>query len=160
MANNYDMFTPEILATAQHSVLCWLATCDASGQPNVSPKEVWKLLDPNRVVVANIASPCTVGNIEANAAVCLSFVDVFRQKGFKLQGTARNVKPAQTEFGQLSQPLVELSLGKFPIHSVIVIQVDTVSAIVAPSYWMFPEVTSEESQIASSMQTYGVRSAK
>ncbi|WP_353245052.1 pyridoxamine 5'-phosphate oxidase family protein, partial [Limnohabitans sp.] len=28
---------------ARRSVLCWLATVDAEGQPNVSPKEVWAI---------------------------------------------------------------------------------------------------------------------
>ena len=41
---------------ARRSVLCWLATVDADGQPNVSPKEVWAISDEQHVVVANIAS--------------------------------------------------------------------------------------------------------
>jgi hypothetical protein len=40
-----------------------LATVDAQGQPNVSPKEVWAIADDQHVVVANIASPVTARNI-------------------------------------------------------------------------------------------------
>ena len=42
---------------ARRSVLCWLATVDAEGQPNVSPKEIWSVADDEHVVVAHIASP-------------------------------------------------------------------------------------------------------
>lgn len=59
-------------------MLCWLATVDAQGQPNVSPKEVWAIADDRHVVVANIASPVTVRNIAQQPQVCLSFVDVLR----------------------------------------------------------------------------------
>jgi predicted pyridoxine 5'-phosphate oxidase superfamily flavin-nucleotide-binding protein len=44
-------------AMAERSVLCWLATADESGQPNVSPKEVFAVADDKHIVVANIASP-------------------------------------------------------------------------------------------------------
>ena len=41
---------------ARHSVLCWLATADADGLPNVSPKEVWAIADDEHVVVAHIVA--------------------------------------------------------------------------------------------------------
>lgn len=154
------MFTPEIFTAAHHSVLCWLATCDASGQPNVSPKEIWALVSPNFVVIANIASPCSVCNIAENPVACVSFVDVFRQKGFKLQGVARNLESSHPEYGKWARPLEVRTQGKFTIQSVVVIEVTKIAPIVAPSYWMFPDVTSEESQVISAMRTYGVRSAK
>lgn len=82
---------------AQRSVLCWLATVDDQGQPNVSPKEVWAIVDAQHVVVANIASPITVRNITQQPQVCLSFVDVWVQKGFKLQGTAQELLPPRCQ---------------------------------------------------------------
>ena len=54
----------------------------------MSPKEVWAIADDQHVVVANIASSVTARNIAQQPKVCLSFVDVLVQKGFKLQGTA------------------------------------------------------------------------
>lgn len=67
------------------------------GQPHVSPKEVFAVVDDQHVVIANIASPHTVRNIAINPRVCLSFVDVFVQKGFKLQGLARTVVSGDTD---------------------------------------------------------------
>ena len=92
------MLTPQIQNAARRSVLCWLATVDASGQPHVSPKEIFAVFDAQHVVVANIASPGSAQNLRSHSQVCLSFVDVFVQKGFKLLGRARNVLPEEAEF--------------------------------------------------------------
>ena len=46
----------------------------------------------------------------------------------------------------------------FTIHSVLVIQVQSVAAIVAPSYRFYPQETTEASQVASALQQYGMGS--
>ena len=89
------MLTPEIIASAERSVLCWLATVDGQGQPNVSPKEIFRLMPPASLAIANIASPCSVRNVRANGKVCVAFVDVFVQKGYKLLGDARVISPGR-----------------------------------------------------------------
>lgn len=140
----------------ERSVLSWLATASADGQPNVSPKEIFAAAGASRVVIANIASPGSVRNIEENPHVCLSFVDVFRQKGYKLIGTAVNVRKANPRFAALSEPLIKLTKGVFPIHSVIDLTVTEVQSILAPSYRLIPGTT-EESQVAAAMLAYGVQ---
>ena len=44
------MLPPELQTSAQTSILCWLATVDADGQPNVSSKEIFKVLGSARSV--------------------------------------------------------------------------------------------------------------
>lgn len=139
------------------SVLCWLATVDESGQPHVSPKEVFTAFDERHVVVAQIASPHTVRNIASNPKVCLSFVDVFVQKGFKIQGSAQIVQSNSASYLKWAAPLLEMVGGKFKIPSVIVVQIQKVDSILAPSYQFYPEETTEKSQIEAAMQRYGVR---
>jgi predicted pyridoxine 5'-phosphate oxidase superfamily flavin-nucleotide-binding protein len=138
-------------------VLCWLATVDAKGQPNVSPKEVWAIADDQHVVVAHIASPTSARNIAQHSQVCLSFVDVFVQKGFKLLGKAREVRAADPEFSAWAAPLLAMVGQRFTIHSVLLIQVQSVHAIVAPSYRFYPDDTTEASQVTSAMRTYKVQ---
>lgn len=144
---------------ARRSVLCWLATVDADGQPNVSPKEVWAIADDQHVVVAHIASPVTVRNIAQQPQVCLSFVDVFVQKGFKLKGTAREVRGDDPAFAGWAEPLQAMVGERFAIRSVLVIRVASVAPIVAPSYRFFPDDTTEAAQVASAMRAYGVKPA-
>ena len=78
------MLSPEIISSSRKSVLCWLATADAKGQPNVSPKEIFTFYGAEFLLIANIASPSSVRNIAANPLVCVSFIDIFVQKGFKV----------------------------------------------------------------------------
>lgn len=144
---------------ARRSVLCWLATADADGQPNVSPKEVWAIADEQHVVIAHIASPVSAHNIAQQPQVCLSFVDVFVQKGYKLKGTARVVHCNDPEYARWAAPLLAMVDQRFVIHSVLLIHVTSVASIVAPSYRFYPAETSEASQIESAMKMYGVGSA-
>jgi predicted pyridoxine 5'-phosphate oxidase superfamily flavin-nucleotide-binding protein len=152
-----NLLTEPIREAAHRSVLCWLATVDADGQPNVSPKEVWTMADDEHVVVAHIASPISARNIARHPQVCLSFVDVFVQKGFKLVGTAREVCAGEAEFATWAKPLLAIVGQRFTIQSVLVVHVKTVSAIVAPSYRFYPHDTTEASQVASAMRTYNVQ---
>ncbi len=154
------MLTDAVREAAHRSVLCWLATVDAEGQPNVSPKEVWAIADDQHVVVAHIASPISARNIAQQPQVCLSFVDVFVQKGFKLLGRAREVRAADPEFATWAKPLLAIVGQRFTIHSVLVIHVKSVSAIVAPSYRFYPDDTTEASQVVSGMRAYKVQPAK
>jgi predicted pyridoxine 5'-phosphate oxidase superfamily flavin-nucleotide-binding protein len=149
--------TDAVRASAQGSVLCWLATVDAEGQPNVSPKEVWAIADDQHVVVAHIASPISARNIAQQPQVCLSFVDVFVQKGFKLKGTAQVVSADDPAFARWAQPLLVMVGERFVIQSVLVIRVTAVAPIVAPSYRFYTDETTEQAQVASAMRTYGVQ---
>lgn len=146
-----------VRVSAQRSVLCWLATVDADGQPNVSPKEVWAIADDQHVVVAHIASPISARNIAQHPQVCLSFVDVFVQKGFKLKGTAHEVRADEPDFTRWAQPLLAMVGQRFVVQSVLVIRVTAVSTIVAPSYRFYANETTEQAQVASAMRAYGVQ---
>ncbi len=156
MSRASGVLTDAVRKAASRSVLCWLATVDANGQPNVSPKEVWTIADDRHVVVANIASPVTVRNIGQQPQVCLSFVDVLVQKGFKLTGTARELLPAEADYAAWAAPLLAMAGDRIPVRSVLLITVQTVQPIVAPSYWLFPETTTEASQIEAARRSYGL----
>jgi predicted pyridoxine 5'-phosphate oxidase superfamily flavin-nucleotide-binding protein len=157
MKTNASILSTAVREAARSSVLCWLATVDADGQPNVSPKEIWTIADEQHVVVAHIASPVTARNIRQQPQVCLSFVDVWVQKGFKLLGTAHEVCADDPAFDAWAAPLLAMVGQRFVIHSVLVIRVTSVAAIVAPSYRFVPDETTEASQIEGVMRTYGVR---
>ncbi|UYG01261.1 pyridoxamine 5'-phosphate oxidase family protein [Halomonas sp. GD1P12] len=65
------MITEEVKKYIDRSVLCWLATVDRDGDPNVSPKEVFAAYENDRLVIANIASAGSMRNILSNDAVCV-----------------------------------------------------------------------------------------
>lgn len=151
------MLSAEIIDYASRSVLCWLATSDEQGIPNVSPKEVFTPWGESFILIANIASPASVHNIDINPHVCLCFIDVFVQKGFKLNGTARNIRPSDPDFKEFLKPLEAITKGRFMIQSVIQMQVTSTAPVKAPSYQFYGHEVTEATQIAAAMKRYGVK---
>ena len=149
------MITPELLHCAESSVSCWLATVSESGEPNVSPKEAFHIEKDGRILLANIASPQTVRNIRIHSKVCLSFVNVFIQKGFKVHGEASILESSDPGYDEAHGKLTRLFGDTFTIVSIISIQATRVSPIVAPSYKVRPEST-ERDRIRESIQSYRV----
>jgi predicted pyridoxine 5'-phosphate oxidase superfamily flavin-nucleotide-binding protein len=143
----------------ERSVLCWLATSDADGQPNVSPKEVFRLgPDGTEILIAEIASPVSRRNIAANPRVCVSLLDVFSQKGAKVYGNADVIDAADDRFLPLATPLLAMAPPPFKIRGVIRVTVTKAAPIMAPSYALYPERTEAE-QRQRAYEAYGVSEA-
>lgn len=137
------------------SVLCWLATASASGEPSVSPKEIFVVQD-DRILIANTASPRSARNIKENPRVCVAFLDVFRQKGAQMYGNAVVLGKKDGRFAALAAPLHELAGDSFPFASFFLITSEVIKPIIAPRYRLYPE-TLEADQIERAMMTYGVQ---
>ena len=144
----------EIKESIHKSVLCWLATANNKGIPNVSPKEIFSSYN-DKIIVANIASPQTVKNIKVNENVCISFIDILVQKGFQLKGTARIVTLSDIEFTNMETILNKMTEGKFPFSTITEITIKEVKKIIAPKYILYPETTERE-QIISAKKTYNL----
>ena len=128
----------EMRLCLDQSVLCWVATADDCGRPNVSPKEVFAS-DLTRILIAHIASPKTVRNIEFNSQVMVSVVDVFAQQGWQFAGEASLVWADSSEFDEVASPLNAITDGLYPMKAVLVVDVQEAKRIVAPSSWLFPD---------------------
>lgn len=85
----------------------------------------------------------------------MSFVDIFKQKGYEIRGVADVIEKNHTGFAAREKILRTLGAEKFEFKSIFEIQVKAVEPIIAPSYIFFPE-TSEEAQILEAMHRYGV----
>lgn len=155
LIRKYQMLDANIKQSINESILCWLATVDEDGQPSVSPKEMFVSCGNEHVLIANIASPRSVSNIQLNPLVCVSFVHVFKQKGFKLTGKAKIIEQSNPQYEPYLVELQKIGGENFPVKSIIEINVKATEPITAPSYWMFSETT-EKSQVGNAMETYGV----
>lgn len=123
----------------------------------MSPKEIFTFYGAEYLLIGNTASPTSVRNIAVNPCVCVSFVDMFVQKGFKVSGIARNFRKRDMDYEKWAEPLTAMAGPRFAIHSVIVIRVTKFEPILAPSYQLYPHETTEQSQAASAMRAYGVQ---
>lgn len=130
--------TNEVKLSMGKSVLCWLATVSVDGQPNTSPKEVFTYYD-DHIIIANIASPRSAANIKQHNQVCVSFVDILEQRGFKIYGTATLLHHTHGEFAARAKCLQQITQGLYPFTTIIDVDVTAISKIVAPSYFLFPE---------------------
>jgi len=146
------MLSNEIIKYIEKSILCWLATADADGMPNVSPKEIFNY-HGNNLIIANIASPQSVANIKLNNKVCVSFIDILVQKGWQLKGTATLLEKEDPNFDELEKILLKMTNGKFPFSTIICIHIEQAKPIVAPSYLLYSETT-EQQQIENAVKAY------
>lgn len=141
---------------AQRAVLCWLATVSAEGQPNVTPKELFAIHDDETLVIADVLSTNSVRNLRANPRVCVSLVDVFAQRGFKVEGEALVLAPEAPDFRTFAAPLLAMAGETFPVRHAIVVRVTRISRIWAPSYTLVPERTDAERH-EEAYRRYGVK---
>lgn len=151
------LLSDEIRQSIEESVLCWLATVDAEGMPNCSPKEMFAAYGADELLIAHIASPHSVRNIAQNPQVCVSFVHVLKQKGYKLKGTAVYVPPTHNDYADLFAVFAPLVGDVFPVKGIIRIKITQANPIIAPSYYLVPGTT-EASQISAAKKTYGMSS--
>ena len=150
------MITTIVQNYLDRSVLCWLATVDANNCPNVSPKELFRSVDEETLVIAHIASPQSVKNIQQNSHVCVSFVDVFVQKGYKLTGEASIVAAPEEAYHRYLNLFQKEYGTAFPMAAFIVIKVTSIAPIIAPSYAFYPE-TEEQEQVKNALEAYNVK---
>lgn len=150
------MLTDDVKKYITKSVLCWLATSNHNNEPNVSPKEMFTSIGDNTLLIAHIASPDSIQNIMYNPNVCVSFVDIFVQKGYKIKGIAKIIYADDIAFKEKVKHLTDLFTDQFPIKAVIEINITSISTIQAPSYFLYAD-TNEENQIKAAMKTYNVQ---
>lgn len=148
--------TDEIKTHLGRSVLCWLATIAEDGTPNVSPKEIFIPEGDKYILIAHVASPKSVRNIRTNPNVCLSFVEVFEQRGFKINGTARVVAPGDEGYEERVAPLKRIATERFPVQAFIEIEVQKSAWILAPRYKLHPDTT-PEAQVGRAVKGYNRR---
>ena len=149
------MLTDDIRDYTTRSVLCWLATTSGDG-PSVSPKEIFACFGDDRIVIANIASPHSVKNIQADPRVCVSFVDVFSQKGWQLYGDAVLLRAGDDGFEDRKAILQGMAGDAFRVATLWDVTVTKAKEIIAPSYRFNPDVK-EADMRESAMRTYGVK---
>lgn len=149
------ILTPSIIAAAKESILCWLATVDTDGMPNVSPKEVWCHYKSDTIIIANIASPRSEQNIIDNSKVCLSFINILTQRGYQLKGEGKVVTEADMPYADMRKELEKITQGYYPFAHIFAIQVKEAKEIIAPSYMLFPNETVEE-KVRKAQEAYNI----
>ena len=115
--------------------LGFVATVDADGTPNLSPKGTLAIWDDDHVVFADLRSPGTVANLRVNPSVEVNVVDQLVRKGYRLKGTAVvHTDGDQFERGVRFYEERGLVEARARIRSIVVIAVERVLPVTSPDY--------------------------
>ena len=127
---------PSILRLLDDWTLGTIATVDADGAPNLSPKGTFIAVDETALAFAEMRSPNTVRNIARNPRVAINIIDVFGRKGAMFRGNARFVAKGETEFEDLYHRFEAIwgaELGA-RFRGIVIITIDDVRPVTTPAY--------------------------
>jgi predicted pyridoxine 5'-phosphate oxidase superfamily flavin-nucleotide-binding protein len=98
----------------------FVATADASGQPNVSAKGSTRVFDDEHVLFADVASPRTVSNLKENQKVAVIWLDTTGNQSCRIWGEAE-ILVSGDAFETLSMEFAERNMK---ISHAILVRVD------------------------------------
>jgi predicted pyridoxine 5'-phosphate oxidase superfamily flavin-nucleotide-binding protein len=148
------ILTEEMAALIAGAKLSFVATVDADGAPNLSPKASLAVYDDDHLVFANIASPGTVANLRRNPAIEVNVVDVFLRRGFRFKGTAA-LHASGPAFDFVAEPLWAKQGKQYPVHEAVVVRVEQARALLSPAY-LFNDEIDETALRDTWLAEYGV----
>ncbi len=110
--------------------LCFIASVNDDGSPNLSPKGTARVWDADHLVFADIASPQTAANVTRDDRVHVNVVDHFARRGWRFVGRAR----VTDEAAVLDALRAEYPEEPYPFEQAVLIRVEEAHELVSPSY--------------------------
>ena len=128
------MMTPGMTQVVREQRLGFVATVNADGTPNLSPKGTFVVVNAATVAFAVIRSPGTLRNLAAIPAVEVNFVDPFTRRGCRLFGTARIVRRGDAGFDGLLPLFADHGDLVLRTRAVVLIAVTRALPLSSPAY--------------------------
>ena len=128
------MITQEIKDFLDLQKLGYVATVNADGTPNLSPKGTiigWTI---DELAFADIRSPDTMNNLKKNPNVEINVIDPLSRKGYLFRGEARIVDDESVNKKILAN--YREKGVKSPINAIVLVKVSEVSEVTSPLYDM------------------------
>ena len=129
--------SPQMQQVISEQKLGFVASVDADGAPNLSPKGTFLVRDDEHIMFGEIRSPGTVRNVTERPRVEVNFVDPIVRKGIRIKGEARLVAKPSEEFDQLEPQFREV-WGELcdNFRAIVMIKVDKAAPLTSPAYDM------------------------
>lgn len=128
------MLSTSMIKLINDHKLGFVASIDADGSPNLSPKGTFVVLDSEYLMFAEIRSPNTLRNIQNNPQVEVNFVDPFCRKGVRVKGITRVIEKSDEEFSQLFHYFEQWGELSRLIRHIIIIKISRVRTMCSPIY--------------------------
>jgi predicted pyridoxine 5'-phosphate oxidase superfamily flavin-nucleotide-binding protein len=132
MSERNEMLTDDMRRLIEEQRLCYVATADADGAPNLSAKGTLVVWDGNTLAFADIRSPHTVANLRVNPRIEVNVVDPIARKGYRFKGTATILVEGPV-FERGTRLYTERGVVS-AIRSIVVIHVTRALPMISPAY--------------------------
>ena len=134
------ILTDDMKRVVRQQRIGFVATVCSDGTPNLSPKGTVAVWDDDHLVFADLASPGTMTNLQANPVLEINLVDLFSRKGYRFKGTARIIDPIQDRelFDEMRHAFETGSRGfhqvQLAFRAFVLVRVERALPLVSPAY--------------------------
>ena len=150
------MFDHDMKSIVDETILCYVATANEDGSPNLSPKSSLRVHDDTHLIFANMASPQTVRNLRRDPRVELNCVDIFGRRGYRFVGRATVHSGDDPLYTDLKKDIALEHGNAIPVFDAVFIEVLEVKPIISPAYTFIEGVT-EDGLRKAYLGKYGVQ---
>jgi predicted pyridoxine 5'-phosphate oxidase superfamily flavin-nucleotide-binding protein len=145
----------DMRAIVERTLLCFAATTNPDGSPNLSPKSSLRVHDEGHLLFANIASPGTLRNLRRDPRIEINCVDIFARRGYRFTGRAKIHSAGDPLFVALAEAVRREHGSGIPVHDAVLVEVLEAKPVLSPAYTFIAGVT-EESLRAAYARRYGL----
>jgi predicted pyridoxine 5'-phosphate oxidase superfamily flavin-nucleotide-binding protein len=128
------MLTDDMKRVVTEQRLGFVATVNADGTPNLSPKATFVVLDDTHLAYGDLRSPRTAENIANGSVLEVNFVDPFSRKGYRFRGRAAILARDTPEFVALVAQFGAWANLVGRMRSVVKIRIERALPLVSPAY--------------------------
>lgn len=150
------MFDEDMRRIVAETILCYVATTNADGSPNLSPKSSLRVHDDTHLMFANMASPVTVRNLRRDPRVELNCVDIFGRRGYRFAGQATVLSGDDPLYLALKRDVAIEHGDAIPVFDAVLVKVQEAKAVISPAYTFIDGVT-EDALRSAYLGKYGVQ---
>ncbi len=127
------MITPAMRALVDRQRLGFVATVNADGTPNLSPKGTVLVWDDEHLLWVDIRSPRTIRNLRERPATEINVVDPLIRKGYRFRGTCRVIDDG-AELEEVRAFYRDVRKVTNPIRRAVLVKVEAAEEVTSPSY--------------------------
>tara|TARA_R110002072_G_scaffold44768_8_gene124930 strand:+ start:436 stop:912 length:477 start_codon:yes stop_codon:yes gene_type:complete len=135
------MFDEDMKRIVAETILCFVATTNEDGSPNLSPKSSLRVYDETHLMFANMASPGTVRNLKRDPRVEINCVDIFGRRGYRFAGRATVHAGDDPLYLALKKDVAAEHGDAIPVFDAVLVKVLEAKPVISPAYTFVDGVT-------------------
>lgn len=132
------ILTHDMRAIIEAAHLCFAATVNADGRPNLSPKGTIRVWDDTSLFFLDIASPQTRANLLDRPWMEINVVEQLSRRGYRFSGRAI-VHTEGTVFEEARRRVLGEEKVTYLVSAVITLQVASAAPLISPGYLHTPD---------------------